>query len=252
MTDPGRAGASNLDRLSAALRRVDFLRSGWQCLRALKDALRDGSGWSRAEPIREFERSADPYQYTTNPLERQRHCREAEMLDGARGDRKFESALEVGCAEGIFTEMLATRCDALLAADISPVALERARGRRAWDEHVSFAEWDLRTDPLPRTFDLIVVVHALEYFRSPLALRKARAKLVEGLRPSGYLLVGSISEHNSVAAHAWWGRYLPRGGKRITEFIAHHPALKVVSRTVSPLPRSVSYDVLFQKVMRVP
>src|SRR5262249_60699373 len=40
-------------------------------------------------------------------------------------------AIELGCAEGMFTEMLAPRVDHLLAVDISDVALERARAQCA-------------------------------------------------------------------------------------------------------------------------
>jgi O-antigen/teichoic acid export membrane protein/SAM-dependent methyltransferase len=248
-TVPSSAASSSYRRLRGILRRVGFLRSVWHFMLAVKDALRDSSARQRAELNREFERSVDPWDYATNPLERQRHRREAEMLDAVRGGEKFEDALEVGCAEGIFTEILAERCESLFAVDISPVALARARARRAWDDRVRFAEWDLRVDPLPGTYDLIVVVHTLELLQNPLALRRARAKLVEGLRPGGYLLVGCTGDYDSPAAQAWWGRYLLRGGQRINGFIAQHPALRVISTTVSPVPRSVSHDVLLQKVM---
>lgn len=174
------------------------------------------------------------------------------MLDAVRGKKRFEKGLEIGCAEGLFTELLADRCDSLLAVDISPIALARARARRAWDERVRFAEWDLRVDPLPATYDLIVVIHMLEYLRNPLALRRARQKLVDGLRPGGYLLVGCVGEGEAVAVQAWWGRLFLRGGQRITAFIGRHPALKVISSMVCPLPVSSSFDVLLQKTMQAP
>jgi predicted TPR repeat methyltransferase len=135
----------------------------------------------------------------------------------------------------------------LLAVDISAVALARARERRAWDTRVRFAEWDLRVDPMRDIYDLIVIVHALEYIRNPLLIRRARAKLVDGLRPGGYLLVGTMKV-SEVLENAWWSRFLLRSGKRINAFLARHPALEVVETAEFFLGKDyVSYDVLFRK-----
>ena len=170
------------------------------------------------------------------------------MLDAVRGAARFGKALEVGCAEGMFTEMLAPRCKSLLAADISPVALTRARRRLQGIERVHFAEWDLRVDPVPDTYDLVVIIHALEYIRNPIYVRRARTKLVNSLRPGGYLLVGTMKVAK-IYEDAWWGRFFLRSGKRINAFFAQHPALKVVKTAEFYLGNDyVSYDVLLQKV----
>ena len=42
----------------------------------------------------------------------------ARMVDSVRGGKRFRNALEIGCAEGAFTELLADRCHSLLAVDI--------------------------------------------------------------------------------------------------------------------------------------
>jgi 2-polyprenyl-3-methyl-5-hydroxy-6-metoxy-1,4-benzoquinol methylase len=169
------------------------------------------------------------------------------MLDAVRGAARFAKALEVGCAEGMFTEMLAPRCESLLAVDISPVALARAQRRCQADEHVQFAEWDLRVDPLPGTYDLIVIIHALEYIRNPLAVRRARNKLMNSLRPGGYLLVGTMKVAE-IYENAWWGRYLLRSGQHINNFFAAHPALELVNTATFHLEKDeVAYDVLLRK-----
>ena len=54
----------------------------------------------------------------------------------ALGDRRFGRALEVGCSIGVLTELLAARCDALLAVDVSVRAVERARARLTGAPHV--------------------------------------------------------------------------------------------------------------------
>lgn len=169
------------------------------------------------------------------------------MLDQVRGIRRFGCALEIGCAEGVFTEILADRCDSLLATDFSEVALARARQRCQWGEHVSFAQMDLRNDPLPGNFDLIVAIHVLEYIKNPLTLRRVRDKLVRGLRSGGYLLIGSCTGDNEFRERLWWSRYMLRGGRRINAFVSAHPQLTIMDAATNPLPGSISWDVLLRR-----
>jgi len=213
--------------LRRVLRRVNFLRSGWGLTLALKHFVLDNER-SRADFDREFTRCEDPWGYDT-PEGQKRLRRAIGMLDAARGAQRFPQALEIGCAEGAFTELLAANCDSLLAVDISPVALQRSRERCAWPERIRFAQWDLRRDPLPGIFDLVVVMSVLEYYGRPSDLRAAREKLVEGVNPGGYLLVGNVRQ-SELFETTWWGRRLIRGGKWISEFVAEHPALKLVER----------------------
>lgn len=212
--------------LHRVLRRIPFLRSGWGLALTLKHFLLD----SRADFDREFTRCEDPWGYDT-PEGQKRLCRAIQMLDAARGTQRFQQAFEIGCAAGAFTELVASRCDSLLAVDISPAALQRSRGRRAWPESVRFAEWDLRRDPLPGVFDLVVVMSVLEYYGRPAGLRRARAKLVEGVCPGGNLFVGDVRQSESFET-TWWGRRLIRGGKWISEFMGEHPALRLVERVI--------------------
>jgi len=247
LTAPVMLGYFLYRRLRRLLGRVGFLRSGRYFLLAVKEALLDSPQRSRAELNREFAPREDHWDYTTNPCQQCRVRTELEILDAVRGERRFRNALEVGCAEGFFTQALAERCDRLLALDISSVALARARQRCDWGERVSFAEWDLRVDPLPDTYDLIVMIHALEYIRNPFYIRRARAKLVKGLRPGGYLLVGTMRD-DEMFENRWWGRYLLRGGRTINSFLARHPAVKVVKTAEFYLGKNfVSYDVLLQR-----
>lgn len=79
---------------------------------------------------REFEQlfgaKSDPWRYATE-RHQERLRLAVQMLDSLNIAKPFERAIEAGCAEGAFTESLATRCRKLLAADISAVAPERAR-----------------------------------------------------------------------------------------------------------------------------
>lgn len=227
------------------LGKIPGVRSAWHLGRALKDAWLDSSARAQLEFQQVFTRM-DPWYYTTNELQILRHRREAEMLDAIRGSNRFGRVLEVGCAEGVFTEILAKRCDSLLATDISEVALARARQRRQWDEHVTFALLELRVDSLPTDFDLILAIHVLDYIQNPFTLRRVRETLVHGLRAGGYLLIGTPSG-NDIYEQAWWNRYLLRGGQQINAFIAEHRELSVVASALYRLSGSVSREVLLRK-----
>lgn len=235
--------------LRGALRRIRPLRSTWFLVLAIKEAVMDGPRRARAELDSEFQGEEDPWRYATTPHEKCRHAREAEMLDAVRGTTRFQRALEVGCAEGTFTELLAERCDSLLAVDLSAVALTRACKRCESYPHVDFGLFDIRTGELSGAFDLVVVVHTLDYIRNPFTLRRVRDKLVSALRPGGFLLLGSTSSKHSVADNAWWGRYLIREGKWMNAFMAGHPKWEAIQAAVHELPNSLSYDVLLQKTL---
>jgi SAM-dependent methyltransferase len=229
--------------LRRTLGRVPLLRSTWHLTRELQPLVFYGAARARADYEREFAHARDPWAFETDPVAgRDRFNRELAMVDAVARGGRFSRALEIGCAEGMFTEGFASRCDQLLAVDISPVALERARERCAWGSHVRFAEWDLRTDPLPGSFDLVVVEGVLDCFCQPWVFRAARDKIVSALVPGGYLLAGHPRQAG-VTESAWWGRVLVRGGKWIDAALSEHSELSVVSRVWEP--RYV--DTLFRK-----
>jgi trans-aconitate methyltransferase len=180
---------------------------------------------------RDFVERNDPWQYTTNPLEQARFRKQTELLDEVRKGQLFESGLEIGCAEGLYTEVLAERCESLLVLDLSPTALARAQNRRRWPEWVRFGAFDLRSEVVPGTFDLIIAAGVLEYFYRPSTLFGIREKLTASLRPNGYLMV-ETTRANPVVENAWWGRRLIRG-KWINAFISEHSSLTVLTSVVT-------------------
>lgn len=230
--------------LRRSLGRVPFARSTWHLARELKHLALYTAARARADYEGEFARGNDPWSFETDPVAgRDRFNRELAMLDAVRGGAPFRRALEIGCAEGGFTELLASRCEELLAVDLLPVALARASARCAWGSHVRFAEWDLRTDPVPGAFDLVVVEGVLDCLCQPWAFRAARDKLVAALVPGGHLLAGNPRD-TGVSEGAWWGRRLIRGGKWIDTRISEHPDLSVESTAWHP----TYADTLFRKM----
>ncbi len=76
----------------------------------------------------------DPWAFETSAYERDK--RRATMA--ALPDRQFARGLEIGCAIGVSTADLASRCDAFLAVDISQAALSRAQERLSSRPQVTF------------------------------------------------------------------------------------------------------------------
>jgi 2-polyprenyl-3-methyl-5-hydroxy-6-metoxy-1,4-benzoquinol methylase len=209
------------------LKHIAVLRSAYYLAIELRETLRESRLSSKDVIDEDFLKSNDPWNYETNPQEQERFSNQTAILDQARGGRQFQSALEIGCAEGLYTEVIAARCASLLVLDVSPTALARARARCQWSEQVRFTPFDLRSDSIPGTFDLIVLAGVLEYFSSPATFRRIRKKLTAALKPGGYLLL-ETTRVNPVVENALWARYLIRG-KWINDFIAQDPSLEVTS-----------------------
>jgi SAM-dependent methyltransferase len=193
----------------------------------LGDAIRDSGARAESELEREFERR-DPWGYETARGAR-RFARELDLIDRVAGRGALDAVLEVGCAEGHFTQQLAPRCHSLLAVDVNPVALQRARERCRAEPNVHFQQLDFRTDEVPGQFDLVVATSLLEYFTSRRALRRAREKLAEAVREGRWLLMGNVQQ--ATLERAPWAQLLPRGAAPVNAFVAKHPDLHVVAET---------------------
>jgi 2-polyprenyl-3-methyl-5-hydroxy-6-metoxy-1,4-benzoquinol methylase len=90
----------------------------------------------------ELWRGGDPWDLQTSEFEQRRCARLIEILSA----RRYSKVLEIGCAAGVFTRLLAHVTDRVVALDISQNAIERAR-----------ATW---TGPTPAKFQ---VANIIEY-----------------------------------------------------------------------------------------
>jgi SAM-dependent methyltransferase len=99
---------------------------------------------------RKYERDADPWRYESSRYERDKYGATLAALPAGR----FARALELGCSIGVFSELLAPRCEQLVALDFSARALASARRRlaatagvellqAAFPEQVPDGQWDL-------------------------------------------------------------------------------------------------------------
>ena len=141
-------------------------------------------GWSRSHHEEFYGAAEDPYGFERKDYEREKY---AALLE-ACGDGPFDNALEVGAAEGAFTDQLAPRCRRLVAADISEVAVQRVRRRFADRPEVVPDRRTLPLDFPEGTFDLIVcsdVIYLWEAGTVEIGLRT----MIDRLRPGGRLVL---------------------------------------------------------------
>ena len=212
-------------RLREQLERLPPLKRTIRAVAELKNIAIDDPERTTRRVDRFFYSRLDPYGFSRES-EQLRFWRAEQMIDSASGGKPFQRVLEIGCAEGMFTERLAERSSSLLATDISVVALTRAR-RRCLVPHIEFLQWDLRTDALQDSYDLIVAVGVLEYLHGRAAFHRARSKLVQAITPGGYLLLGSTLQDDGIE-NSWVADWFLRGS-RINWFFGQEPSLRVLA-----------------------
>jgi SAM-dependent methyltransferase len=137
-------------------------------------------------PVEHFERLArqaeDPWDYATSEYEQGKYRQTLDYLPERTG-----RTLELGCSVGVFTAMLAPRCDRLVAVDFSPTALERARARLGDAANVELLRRQLPEEMPSGPFDTIVCAEVLYYWSAEL-VRDGLRRIEAALAPGGTLL----------------------------------------------------------------
>jgi peptidoglycan/xylan/chitin deacetylase (PgdA/CDA1 family)/SAM-dependent methyltransferase len=129
----------------------------------------------------------DPWRYATE-FERRKYEHTLELIEPA------SRALELACAEGMFTELLAGRVEQLIATDIAQTAVERTAATCARFGHVAVAQLDFRSDSLGGPHDLIVCSEAFYYLDGVEELRMVGERIADALRPGGVF----VTAHSNV------------------------------------------------------
>lgn len=137
-------------------------------------------------PVEHFERlaaeSSDPWNYERSSYEQAKYRRTLAALP-----RRIGRTLELGCSVGVFTAMLAPRCESLLAVDFSPTALEHARRRLDGVDNVELAQRNLPEQTPRGPFETIVCAEILYYWSAAL-VREGLTRMERALAPGGTLL----------------------------------------------------------------
>ena len=131
----------------------------------------------------EVYRKPDPWAYGSD-YEQLKYQRTIALLPPG----PIGTALEVACSEGRFSALLAPRVGKLVASDISPTALERARERCRGIANIEFREHDFFEQQLPHGLDLLVCSEVLYDLPGPADLARVATRLVTALAAGGRLL----------------------------------------------------------------
>ncbi|WP_150955371.1 bifunctional PIG-L family deacetylase/class I SAM-dependent methyltransferase [Microbacterium testaceum] len=158
-----------------------------------------------------YARHDDPWGFDSRWYEERKRA----VLLAALPRHRYRSTLEAGCSTGALTAHLAERSDRVLAVDLAPAALERARTRLAGREDV-----ELRLATLPDAwpegeFDLVVLSEVVYYW--------AGADLDRGLTAAA----ASLSADGHLVACHWRhpvAEY-PRTGDEVHDALAARPDL---------------------------
>jgi len=160
----------------------------------------------------------DPWGYLASEYER---CKYAATLD-ACGPGPFSCALELGGSIGVFSAVLAPRCERLVTVDVSPTAVEHARKRLVGHPNVKTIVGAI-PGAVPRlSFDLMVASEILYYLSDDelagtLSLLEdtmlAGARLVAvHWRPPGLERPRDAEQAHAALATAPWLTSVHRGG----------------------------------------
>lgn len=164
----------------------------------------------------------DPWNFETSDYERRKYERTLASLGG----RRFRNAMEVGCSIGVFTKMLARRCDALLALDASERAVAAATERLSDEPHVRVERATI-PEEMPGCLgglDLILASEVLYYLPESTML-DALGRLEAALSPGGLLVI----------VH-WRGETetYPLQGDEVHRLVRENTVLKHVYSEVEP------------------
>ncbi len=125
----------------------------------------------------------DPWGYTSSAYERAKYAATLE----ACGPGPVGAALELGSSIGVFSGLLAPRCDRLVTVDAAPSAVAAARVRLAGQDKVELVEGPIPEAIPVESFDLVLASEIL-YYLSARQLTGTFAALDARLRPGGRLV----------------------------------------------------------------
>jgi SAM-dependent methyltransferase len=140
-------------------------------------------------PVRRayFERlyaaSDDPWDFESSWYERRKY----EVTVAALPEPRYRRAFEPGCSIGVLSELLARRCDHLLAVDLLPGPVARSADRLRGVEGVTVEQRCVPEEWPTGPFDL-VVLSELAYYFEPTDLVRLLDAAVGSAAPGATLL----------------------------------------------------------------
>lgn len=158
-----------------------------------------------------YARHDDPWGFDSRWYEERKRA----LLSASLPRRRYRSAFEAGCSTGALTAHLADRSDRVLAVDLAPAALERARRRLAGRENVELRRATLPDEWAAGEYDLVVLSEVAYYWGAG-DLDRGLAASVASLTPDGHLI--ACHWRHPVAEY-------PRSGDSVHAALASRPDL---------------------------
>ncbi len=105
----------------------------------------------------------------------------------------YENVLEIGCSDGVLTELLAERSTKLLAIDISELAVEAAKKMLADQKNVTIKKASIPDSFPVGNYDLIII-NEVGYYLSLRDLVETKNTLKNNLNSGGELLLAHSTD----------------------------------------------------------
>jgi SAM-dependent methyltransferase len=167
-----------------------------------------------------YSAAADPWGFEERWYERRKYAIALAMLPRER----YRAAFEPGCSVGVFSRMLAPRCDTLLSCDLAAAAVKAAAARTPDLRQVRVEQRDIPRQWPSGRFDLIVLSEVLYYFGDH-DLEQVLKHAAGSLEPDGTLL--AVHWRHPVAEY-------PRTGDDVHQVLAAQPGLARLVRHDEP------------------
>jgi SAM-dependent methyltransferase len=167
-----------------------------------------------------YETAGDPWGFEDRWYERRKYAISLALLPAER----YRSAFEAGCSIGVFTELLAPRCDALLSCDVAATAVQAAVRRTEQLPQVRVEQRDIAAQWPAGRFDLIVFSEML-YYLGDHDLERLLDQATAALQANGTLL--AVHWRHPVADY-------PRSGDDVHRLLAAQPGLGRLVAHVEP------------------
>ncbi|HEY1862874.1 MAG TPA: class I SAM-dependent methyltransferase [Roseiarcus sp.] len=127
----------------------------------------------------------DPWRFAASAYERAKYA----LTLNAMPKPRYRSALEVGCSIGVFTRLLASRCNLLVAIDAAEAPLVDARRRCADLPDVRFEQMFVPDEWPDGAFELILLSEVVYYLSRDDVGRLAARVMRSLLRGGSVILV---------------------------------------------------------------
>jgi 2-polyprenyl-3-methyl-5-hydroxy-6-metoxy-1,4-benzoquinol methylase len=133
-------------------------------------------------------------------------------------DKRYENALEIGCAEGFLTNQLSTYCNNITGIDISDTAIEKAK-KQIKKENVDFVCANIVDFKPDKPFDLIVALDVCYYLAQEHSwkhIEQELSKWTKWLSSNGRIVL--LNCFNEIShSKDWLGKHIMQGYRKILE-----------------------------------